>query len=57
MDYRTRLLHAKPHEVQGIVDEMMKKGIELEDIADEEKDAFIYAKVSFWWKPGANSEN
>lgn len=51
MDYRTKLLHAKSHEVQKIVEEMIENGIELEDVADEEKDAAIYNKVAMWYRP------
>lgn len=51
-DYKKRLQDAKPYEVQAICDEMMSKEIELEDVADEEKDKEIYNKVAMFWRPG-----
>lgn len=50
-DYKELLKKAKPSEVQSICDEMIKKGIEVEDVADAEKDKDIYNKIAMHWKP------
>lgn len=50
-DFKTLLKNAGPDEVQDICDEMVELGIELEEVADEEKDYAIFNKVARCWKP------
>lgn len=52
-DYKKLLRESKTQfDVQRIVDEMVSKDIELEDVADEFDDHDIYRKVASLWNPG-----
>jgi len=45
------LREAKPEGVQAIVDEMISKDVEMEDVADPILHESLYVKVQQNWKP------